>query len=182
MRIPQHFIISNLIRALSLEVAFEVMKLQNMRRHHLPYIQEGFAQEPFSRNVRQRSWEVIKDLCQINLPPRGVGLNSFGIYISEEEKVKETWKVYRKFEGPLLDSRPSVIDKAVLSTLEPRRWVNDNVVNGYIYLLEGMAAKQTLLLNSWFWTSVNGNIAESRKRKLLRKYVSYLDLHQHIIV
>jgi hypothetical protein len=163
------------------QVAFDIMKLQNVQVHHLPFVEACFLQEPFSRKIKQRSWEVIKQISGITMDIKtleNVDISSqfFGIFLSDSEKAQEPWSHHLKIKGYKAKIGQAIISEADLSTLKPKGWLNDEIINGYLDLLDGVSEEDTLLLNSRFWkdlTASHINRTSQRYNKMLRNYVRY---------
>ena len=57
--------------------------------------------------------------------------------------------------------------------LTPGRWLNDEVINAYVGLLQKIETAGTLVLTGWFWTNVTSSTkADSAVLKVLKQLVS----------
>jgi Ulp1 family protease len=116
-------------------------------------------QQPFHRLVCSCSWEL--ECFNTNVPADGNALEkvmdqySKGVFLSSVEKDTMSWGYHlgNKDFHRVLFHRGS-IKNSDFTRLTPGRWLNDEVINGYIGLLGKIKLADTLVLSGWFWASV----------------------------
>lgn len=102
----------------------------------------------------QRSWEFL-DLGGLNVESASdahIRMNpkqaTKGIFIWPHERFGILWDVVRKNPNFL---RQGVISSKSIMRLEPGTWVDDEIINGYINLLDHKNKPTTLALNTFFY-------------------------------
>jgi hypothetical protein len=118
----------------------------------------SFCQEPFYSVPQKRAWEVIKHLSGISVDIKPSDMvdheNQFGIFLSDIEKSHQTWNLHLDNAGFHFKKKFFILCQNDLSRLKPQISLNDEVLNGYITLLNEVAPANTIFLYSRFWPLV----------------------------
>lgn len=90
----------------------------------------------------------------------------FGVFLSDTEKAHKTWNLQLENPGYHFRQKHFILQQNDLLRLRPGASLNDEVVNGYIGLLNKVAQADTILLYSRFWPHVTNESHEADNIRL----------------
>jgi hypothetical protein len=115
-------------------------------------------QPPFQYLVRGPSWELKCFNKNVSANRHALekvkGEHSKGIFISDGEKDRRSWGYHLGNKDFHRTLQRGSIKHSDFARLTPGRWLNDEVINGYIGMLERIKIPDTLVLSGWFWPSM----------------------------
>jgi hypothetical protein len=156
-------------------VVLKALQLENVQEHLHSLIKVLRNEEPFHRFIRGRSWELkYFNVSADSQPLEKVILeHSLGIFLSGVEKEMRSWEHHLGNKDFYRTLARGSMDHNDFSRLFPGRWLNDEVINGYVGLLERIKTPGTLVLSGWFWPNVECSTkSDSAVLKVLRHLVS----------
>jgi hypothetical protein len=101
--------------------------------------------ECFNKNVSTNRHALEKEVK---------GEHSKGIFISDVEKDMTSWVYHLGNEDFHRTLQKGSMKHSDFARLTPGRWLNDEVINGYIAMLDRIKIPDTLVLSTWFWPSM----------------------------